>query len=436
MDKKPLEERVPSARSNSPSISLNSLQEKSVRELAEIIHEQNIRLRTEASRHHLVLDLVRYYRSMGETVTVEGILELIGEQGTLRSPFFNFKPGVEDVQVPVSILRQYQLKPGLRIFGDVRLPVEKERGLILESVSAIEGIAISEWAVAKDFEKLTPLFPQHRIILESRVLPTKSARAVDIIAPLGMGQRGLIVAPPRSGKTMLLRDIAKAIGDNHPEIYLILLLVNERPEEVTDLRREISAEIISSTFDEPIVRHVQICELVSERAKRLVELGKHVVILLDSITRMARGYNNIQPNKGRTMSGGVDSKALARPRKFFGAARNVEEGGSLTILATALIETQSRMDELIFEEFKGTGNMEIHLDRTIAEQRIFPAIHIVKSGTRREDLLYHPDEYQKVSLLRRQLSELPALEAMEILASNLETTQTNAELLLTGLRGI
>lgn len=234
---------------------------------------------------------------------------------------------------------------------------------------------------------------------------------------------------------MLLRDIAKAIRDNHPDIHLILLLVNERPEEVTDLRREIAAEIVSSTFDEPVTRHVQVCELVAERAKRLVELGKDVVILLDSITRMARGYNSQQPSKGRTMSGGVDAKALTRPRKFFGAARNLEEGGSLTILATALIETQSRMDDLIFEEFKGTGNMEVHLDRTIAEQRIFPAIHIVKSGTRREDLLFHPEEYQRVALLRKKLSEVPAVEAMEILANNLRTTRTNAELLLTGLRG-
>ena len=418
------------------SLSLNSLQEKSLLELTAMVKERNIRLRAEGSRHHLVLDLARSYLASGQAVSVEGILELNGEQGILRSSYFNFKPGVEDVQVPVSILRQYQLKPGLKISGSIRLPGEKERGLVLENVFTIEDTVVSDWQVAKDFEKLTPLFPQRRIILESKTKPTQGARAVDIIAPLGMGQRGLIVAPPRSGKTMLLRDIAKAIRDNHPDIHLILLLVNERPEEVTDLRREISAEIISSTFDEPIARHVQVCELVSERAKRLVEMGKNVVILLDSITRMARGYNNLQPAKGRTMSGGVDSKALTRPRKFFGTARNTEEGGSLTILATALIETQNRMDDLIFEEFKGTGNMEVHLDRAIAEQRTFPAIHIVKSGTRREDLLYHPDEYQRVTLLRRQLSEIPAVEAMEILARNLEATRTNAELLLTGLRGL
>ena len=250
-----------------------------------------------------------------------------------------------------------------------------------------------------------------------------------------MGQRGLIVSPPRAGKTLMLKALASAIRTNHPEIVLMLLLVDERPEEVTDLRSDLDCEIYSSTFDESVTRHVQICEAVSERAKRLVELRKDVVILLDSITRMARGYNNLQPNKGRIMSGGVDSKALARPRKFFGSARNVEEGGSLTILATALVETQSRMDDLIFEEFKGTGNMEIHLDRSIADQRIYPAIHIVKSGTRREELLYHPDEYERIVVLRRQLSELPATEAMEVLAANLQNTKSNAELLLTGLRG-
>jgi len=399
-------------------------------------NESGIPLRTEASRRRLILDLVRHHLAVGKHVTVNGVLELIGEQGVLRYFIFNFKPGSEDILVPLSLIRRYQLKPGLKIAGTVRIFNEKERELSLDNISAIEGIAAPEWSETKDFEKLTPLHPQRRIILESKLKPTHSARVVDLIAPLGMGQRGLIVAPPRSGKTMLLRDIAKAIHDNHPDIYLILLLVNERPEEVTDLRREMPAEIISSTFDEPISRHVQVCELVSERAKRLVELGRDVVILLDSITRMARGYNALQSSKGRTMSGGVDSKALTRPRQFFGTARNLEEGGSLTILATALIETQSRMDDLIFKEFKGTGNMEVYLDRTIAEQRIFPAIHIIKSATRKEELLFHPDEYQRVTLLRRQLSTVPAAEAMETLVKNIKATRTNAELLLTGLRGI
>jgi transcription termination factor Rho len=287
-----------------------------------------------------------------------------------------------------------------------------------------------------EFDKLTPLFPNRRVLLETPTDPEPAARAVDLVAPLGMGQRGLIAAPPRAGKTILLQTLARSIRKNHPQAALILLLVDERPEEVTDMRRALDCEIYASTFDEPISRHVQICEAVADRAQRLVELGRDVIILLDSITRMARAYNNSLSGKGRTMSGGVDAKALARPRKFFGSARNTEEGGSLTILGTALIETRSRMDDLIFEEFKGTGNMELHLDRSIAELRIFPAIHIVKSGTRREELLLHPDEFNRIVTIRRQLSELPAAEAMEVLASNIRHTKSNAELLLTGLRGV
>jgi transcription termination factor Rho len=280
------------------------------------------------------------------------------------------------------------------------------------------------------------MFPDRRIYLERNDVQDNTTRAIDLISPLGMGQRGLIVAPPRVGKTMMLKSIALAIRANHPDVHLMLLLVDERPEEVTDLRRALDCDIFSSTFDEPTARHVQVSELVSERSKRLVELGKDVVILVDSITRLSRGYNNSGQGKGRTMSGGVDAGALARPKKFFGSARNVEEGGSLTILATALVETHSRMDDLIFEEFKGTGNMEIHLDRSIMELRTFPAIHIARSGTRREELLYHPDEYERVLKLRKQLLELPAAEAMQILVLNLETTRSNAELLLAGLKGL
>ncbi|MEY3481128.1 MAG: hypothetical protein RIQ71_1903, partial [Verrucomicrobiota bacterium] len=279
-----------------------------------------------------------------------------------------------------------------------------------------------------------PLFPQERIILEAPKNPSLSTRAVDLVAPLGKGQRALIVAPPRTGKTILMRDIAQGIRATSPGVKLMLLLVDERPEEVTDLKRNVDADIYSSTFDESPQRHTQLAEFVIERAKRLVELGHDVVILLDSITRLARGYNNLQPGKGRIMSGGVDSKALMQPKRFFGAARNTEEGGSLTIVATALVETQSRMDDLIFEEFKGTGNMEVHLDRTIADTRIFPAIHIVKSATRREENLYHPDELARVIVLRKELSQLPAVEAMEVLVRNLQRTKSNAELLLGGLR--
>lgn len=417
-------------------LSLNDLQALSLPALIERAESAGVRLRPDSTRRHIILDQARAYLNQGGLVTATGLLEANGEHGVLRWPHFSLRPGPDDIFIPSALMRQYQLKPGLMIECEVRLPRERERGLVAQTLLHIEKIPADQWQPLEDFDKLTPLFPNRRVFLESAKNPSISARAVDIVAPLGMGQRGLIVAPPRAGKTMLLKDIARAIQDNHPDAVLILLLVDERPEEVTDLRRSLECEIYSSTFDEPVTRHVQVCEIVSERAKRMVELRKDVIILVDSITRMSRGYNNLQPSKGgRTMSGGVDSKSLAKPRKFFGSARNVEEGGSLTILATALVETKSRMDDLIFEEFKGTGNMEVHLDRSIAEQRVFPAIHIVKSGTRREELLYHPDEYERVVFLRRQLSELPAGEAMELLAANLRNTRSNAELLLAGLRG-
>ena len=298
----------------------------------------------------------------------------------------------------------------------------------------MENQPVAEWQAPTAFDSLTPLFPQGRIMLECDGPDSISARAVDLLTPLGRGQRGLIVAPPRVGKTILLKQIAQAIRTNHPDIVLIILLVDERPEEVTDLQREVGCEIYSSTFDEPPPRHIQVAEMVSERAKRLVEQKKDVVLLLDSITRLARGYNAMVRGKGRTMSGGVEAKALLKPKRFFGAARNVEEGGSLTILATALIDTGSRMDEVIFEEFKGTGNMELHLDRSLVEKRLYPAIHVLQSGTRREDLLYHPEEWERVQLLRKTMAALPPLEAMEMLIKNLQATKTNAELLLAGLR--
>ncbi len=428
-------ETPPAPSTIQPALALNDLQQFSLEKLAARSNALGMRLRNETSRHHMVLDQARFHLAQGGAVFATGFLELTADHGVLRWPAFSLKPGPDDVTVPASLIRPLELRPGLMLRCVLRLPQERERGLVAGSILEVEGIAADQWQPSADFDKLTPLFPNRRIFLEAVDDPSISARAVDLIAPLGMGQRGLIVSPPRAGKTLLLKALASAIRANHPEIILMLLLVDERPEEVTDLRSDLNCEIYSSTFDEPVGRHVQVCEAVSERAKRLVELRKDVVILLDSITRMARGYNNLQPNKGRTMSGGVDSKALARPRKFFGSARNIEEGGSLTILATALVETQSRMDDLIFEEFKGTGNMEVHLDRSIAEQRIFPAIHIVKSGTRREELLYHPDEHERIIVLRRQLSELPATEAMEVLAANLRNTKSNAELLLTGLRG-
>lgn len=419
------------------TISMNALQGLKRAELAERAREYGIRLRPDGSVHHLALDQIRFHLQRGDIVTAEGLFDLDNNRGVLRWERFSFRPGPEDVAVPPQFIRAHNLRPGIKICGRVRLPGPREQGLAFETIDTIEGRPAAEWVTPPDFEKLTPLFPNRRIFLETPGHPDLGPRAIDLVAPLGMGQRGLIVAPPRAGKTVILAQIAQAIRRNHPDVHLILLLVDERPEEVTDFRRTLDCDIFSSTFDEPPSRHVAVAEMVTERAKRLVELGRDVVILLDSITRLSRGYNNLQPGKGsRTMSGGVDSKALAKPKKFFGAARNLEEGGSLTILATALIETHSRMDDLIFEEYKGTGNMEIHLDRTIAEQRVFPAIHITKSGTRREELLLHPDEYDRTVTLRRQLAEIPAVEAMEVLQNNLQHSNLNAELLLRGLRGI
>jgi len=415
-------------------LNLGDLQGMSHQALVRLATEHRLHVFGDSYKHQLVLDLARDQLKRGGLLTAEGILEFAKDAPMVRWPRFNFQPTPTDLVFPVPLLRQHELRPGLRVSGTVRMVGDRRLGLdILEK---IEGIPAADWKVPVEFDKLTAMFPNRRIFLEQPGRTNPTARAVDLISPLGMGQRGLIVAPPRVGKTMMLKSLALAIRANHPDIHLMLLLVDERPEEVTDLRRSLDCDIFSSTFDEPTSRHVQVSEMVSERSKRLVELGKDVVILVDSVTRLSRGYNNNVKGKGRTMSGGVDSAALARPKKFFGSARNVEEGGSLTILATALVETHSRMDDLIFEEYKGTGNMEIYLDRSIMEQRIFPAIHITKSGTRREELLYHPEEYTRVLQLRKQLMELPAAEAMQILALNLETTKTNAELLLAGLKGV
>jgi transcription termination factor Rho len=416
-------------------IDLNELQDFSTHEIKSLARELDVRLQPTRSRHHQIVDLVRQALGRGGTVTTEGFLEYAGDAfGYLRWPKLNFLSVPEDVCVPRATIQRLHLRPGQQLAGKLRLPREREKLLVLGEVTSIEGQSPEQWSAPPDFEKLTPQYPQGRIMLESPKSDSISARAVDLLAPLGRGQRGLIVAPPRVGKTILLKEIAKAIRVNHPEIVLILLLVDERPEEVTDLKREIDCHIYSSNFDENVHRHVQVAEIVLERAKRLVELKKDVVILLDSITRLSRGYNALQPGKGRIMSGGVESKALLKPKKFFGSARNAEEGGSLTILATALIETGSRMDELIFEEFKGTGNMELHLDRALVEKRLYPAIHVLQTATRREELLYHPDEWERVQVLRKTMAALPPIEAMEKLIENLEATKTNAELLLSGLK--
>ena len=416
-------------------LDLSELQDMTPAALQELFFRFDLRSHPGRTRHQLIVDLIRHAVTHGEQVKTSGWLELPNDgPAILRSPRLNFLPLPEDVGVSHQVIRQFNLRPGQALAGTIRPPRDREKGLMLDRVLSIEGQPAEEWQAPTAFDNLTPLFPEGRIMLENDSVDSVCVRAVDLLTPLGRGQRGLIVAPPRVGKTILLKQIAKAIRMNHPEIVLIILLVDERPEEVTDLQREVDCEIYSSTFDEPPPRHVQVAELVSERAKRLVEQKKDVVLLLDSITRLARGYNSLIRGKGRTMSGGVDAKALLKPKRFFGCARNVEEGGSLTILATALIETGSRMDEVIFEELKGTGNMELHLDRSLVEKRLYPAIHILQSGTRREDLLYHPEEWERVQLLRKTMAALPPLEAMELLIKNLHATKSNAELLLAGLR--
>ncbi len=416
-------------------LDLNELQTLSPTELEERCASFDLRPHPGRTRHQQIVDLLRAALHRGARVTVEGFFSPIADSfGLLRYPALNFLPVPEDVGIPRGMMQRFRFRAGQKISGTVRLPREREKSLMLDEVLAIEGMAPDEWQEPTEFEKLTPLYPEGRILLENTTTNSISARAIDLIAPLGRGQRGLIVAAPRVGKTILLKEIAKAIRVNHPEIILIVLLVDERPEEVTDLEREVDCQIYNSTFDENSVRHIQVAELVLERAKRLVEMKKDVVVLLDSITRLARGYNSMVKGKGRTMSGGVEAKALLKPKKFFGSARNVEEGGSLTILATALVDTGSKMDQVIFEEFKGTGNMELHLDRALVEKRLYPAIHVQQSATRREDLLYHPEEWERIQILRKAMAQMPPIEAMEQLIGNLQATKTNAELLLAGLR--
>ncbi|MEP6936946.1 MAG: transcription termination factor Rho [Chthoniobacterales bacterium] len=417
------------------SLDINDLQALAPEQLAELSRRFALRLHPGRSRHDQILDLVLCALHQNLRVMAAGFFDQPGDSiGVLRWPQINFLSVAEDVGVPRATIQHFHLRPGQSIAGTIRLPRDREKIVMLDEVISIEGQPADSWSAPTEFDNLTPLYPEGRIMLENARTKSISARAVDLLTPLGRGQRGLIVAAPRVGKTILLKEIAKAICVNHPEIVLIMLLVDERPEEVTDLQREVDCQIYNSTFDETPHRHVAVAELVLERAKRLVEIKKDVVILLDSITRLARGYNSLQPGKGRTMSGGVEAKALLKPKKFFGAARNVEEGGSLTILATALVDTGSRMDQVIFEEFKGTGNMELHLDRSLVEKRLYPAIHVLQSGTRREDLLYHPEEWERVQVLRKTMAALPPIEAMEKLIDNLEATKTNAELLLSGLR--
>ncbi len=438
-ERTPGEEREESAPIQVPDyIDLNEFQTRSLADLHRCAQEIGLRVAGVRSKHQLVFEILCFYGKRGTRIEAEGFIDFNGENyGFLRWPALSFASNVDDVYIAANFIRNLELKAGNLVRALVRPPREREKFLSVEEVISVEGRAAEEWSSPTPFDQLTPLFPKERLILEHPEVKAVSPRVVDLIAPLGKGQRGLIVAPPRGGKTILLKNIAVSIQKNHPEVELIILLLDERPEEVTDFKESVSSPVFSSTFDENPKRHVQVSDMVAERAKRLVEQGKDVVILLDSLTRLARGHNSaMQGGKGggRLGSGGIDTKALQRPRKFFGAARNVEEGGSLTILATCLIETESRMDEVIFEEFKGTGNMEIYLDRELAEKRVFPAIHAPKSGTRKDDLLYHPDEFKRISSLRRQMAQLPAGEAMETLVKNILLTNSNAELLLRGLR--
>src|ERR1700730_2040925 len=417
------------------ALDLNELQALEPAQIEKLCRDFELRVHPGRTRHHQILDLIRAALGRKIPVTAEGFFDQVADSfGVLRWPRLNFLSVPEDVGVPRAFTQKFHFRLGQKIEATLRLPRDREKLLMLDEVNAIEGEPPEQWQEPTPFDNLTPLFPDGRIMLENSKTNSISARAVDLLTPLGRGQRGLIVAAPRVGKTILLKEIAQAIRVNHPEIVLIILLVDERPEEVTDLQREVDCDVYNSTFDENSRRHVEVAELVLERAKRLVELKKDVVVLLDSITRLARGYNSLQPGKGRTMSGGVEAKALLKPKKFFGAARNCEEGGSLTILATALVDTGSKMDQVIFEEFKGTGNMELHLDRALVEKRLYPAIHCLQSATRREDLLYHPEEWERVQLLRKAMAALPPIEAMEKLIDNLNATKTNAELLPSGLR--
>lgn len=383
------------------------------------------------AKSQIVFETVKYLSSKpGEVLVGEGVLEVLPDGfGFLRSPYYNYLPSAEDIYVSPAQIRRFDLKKGDTVYGAIRSPKEKEKYFALARVETINNKPPEQAHERILFENLTPLYASSRLVMET-TKEKLTTRVLDLTSPIGKGQRALIVAPPRSGKTIIMQDIANAISTNHPEVILIMLLIDERPEEVTDMIRSVKGEVVSSTFDEPPERHVQVAEMAIEKARRLVEYGHDVVILLDNLTRLARAYNTVQPHSGKILSGGVDANALHKPKRFFGAARNVEEGGSLTIIATALIDTGSRMDEVIFEEFKGTGNMELVLDRRLAERRVFPAIDIIKSGTRKEELLYHPEELEKIYVMRQALADLAPLDAMNLLISRLKKTNSNIEFLL------
>jgi transcription termination factor Rho len=411
------------------NMTIAELKEKNITELSRIARTLEIPGASGLRKQDLIFKILQAQSEKEGHIFAEGVLEILPDgYGFLRSPDYNYLPGPDDIYVSPSQIRKFDLKTGDSISGNVRPPHEGEKYFALVKIEAINFESPEETRNKILFDNLTPLYPQERIKLET-VREAVSGRVMDLLTPVGKGQRGLIVAPPRTGKTMLLQSLANSITANQPEVVLIVLLIDERPEEVTDMQRSVKGEVISSTFDEPAARHVQVAEMVIEKAKRLVEHKRDVVILLDSITRLARAYNTIVPPSGKVLSGGVDSNALQRPKRFFGAARNIEEGGSLTIIATALVDTGSRMDEVIFEEFKGTGNMEIILDRKLVDKRVFPAIDIQRSGTRKEELLIPKEDLQRIWVLRKVLNPLSPVEAMELLISRLEKVRNNAEFL-------
>jgi transcription termination factor Rho len=413
------------------SLNIAKLQAMSMGELNQMARDLGVENFGTMRKHEVIFHILQKNAERAGVLFSEGVLEVLPEGfGFLRSQSFNYLPCPEDIYVSPSQIRRFDLQTGNLIAGQIRPPKEKERFFALLKVEAVDQEDPDKAKDKTHFDNLTPLFPNKRFILET-AHDELSTRVLDLVCPIGKGTRGLIVAPPRTGKTVLMQKLANAILKNNPEAYLFILLIDERPEEVTDMERTCrGAEVISSTFDEPPERHVQVAEMVIEKAKRMIEHKRDVVILLDSITRLARAYNTVQPHSGKILSGGVDANALHKPKRFFGAARNIEEGGSLTIIATALVDTGSRMDEVIFEEFKGTGNMEVHLDRALVDRRIFPSINIERSGTRKEELLYHPDEYNKVVILRRALTGVPPVEAMELVLNKLKKTGSNIEFLL------
>jgi transcription termination factor Rho len=410
-------------------MNLSDLKTKSMQELMKLAKDFDIENPSGMRKQELIFAILQSCASQNGSVSGEGVLEILPDGfGFLRSPMYSFMPGPDDIYVSPSQIRKFGLRTGDVVSGQIRPPKEGERYFALLRVNEVGYGDPKESKSLVLFDNLTPIYPDERYLMENGA-ENYSTRIIDLLTPIGKGQRGLIVAPPRTGKTILLQNIANSINANHPDVFMIVLLIDERPEEVTDMERTVNAEVVSSTFDEPPQRHVQVAEMVLEKAKRLVERKKDVVILLDSITRLGRAYNTVAPSSGRVLSGGLDSNALQRPKRFFGAARNIEEGGSLTILATALIDTGSRMDEVIFEEFKGTGNMEIYLDRHLADKRVYPAIDMNRSGTRKEDLLLGPETLNKVWILRKVLSPMNSIDSMEFLLDKLKGTKNNKEFL-------